>query len=433
MRQVNDADRSDTSEYAQKAGEVSGTSNVFPSSGSVGIGTTSPETNLQVLGNWRLGPSALGTPPDGVDNWLNANNGILYEGGGADWSHHFSTYGAGDIARFGTSTGAGLAPDTRVVITNSGSVGIGTTTPEAKLHIASPDINGIMLTDSISGTVRATLLNWETVGGQLSLKDVGGGTQAVIRGYEVDSVQAFFTAGNVGIGTVSPATKLEVLGNIKPDYVARIENQNVSGGGLAVHVAGTSTSGNALEVTLGSTTGLVVDGQGKVGIGTPTPSVALEVVGIAMADTLQLATAATRYYSIPNSAFVPYDESLNYTRSWGYLYAYIGNGRFYAPITLPHGAVIKELRVTLFDNNDTTEVMVELDRMLFSSGEPYNEGAASSSGTSPSVRYASQTYNLTVDNENNAYMLYANLGNSTNSSMRLYGARIKYEITSPLP
>ncbi len=45
------ADRSDTSEYAQKAGEVSGTSNVFPSSGNVGIGTATPSAKLDVAGD----------------------------------------------------------------------------------------------------------------------------------------------------------------------------------------------------------------------------------------------------------------------------------------------------------------------------------------------------------------------------------------------
>ena len=44
------ADRSDSSNYAQKAGEVSGTGNVFPSSGFVGIGTATPAYPLEVVG-----------------------------------------------------------------------------------------------------------------------------------------------------------------------------------------------------------------------------------------------------------------------------------------------------------------------------------------------------------------------------------------------
>ena len=39
---------SDSSNYAQKAGEVFGTANVFPSSGNVGIGTTTPDGNLHM-------------------------------------------------------------------------------------------------------------------------------------------------------------------------------------------------------------------------------------------------------------------------------------------------------------------------------------------------------------------------------------------------
>ncbi len=99
----------------------------------MGIGTASPQANLQVVGNWILGPS--GTPPGGFDSWLSGGSGILYEGGGADFAHHFSAYGDGDIARFGISPGVGQAPDSRVVIANSGFVGIGTATPTAKLEV----------------------------------------------------------------------------------------------------------------------------------------------------------------------------------------------------------------------------------------------------------------------------------------------------------
>ena len=101
------------------------------------------------------------------------------------------------------------------VFTSSGRVGIGTTTPVAKLEIASPDLDGIRLADSLSGIRRIWLINAEALGGAINLYDASGVIQAKIRGYDPGTgVQAFFTAGNVGIGTTTPTEKLEVSGNI---------------------------------------------------------------------------------------------------------------------------------------------------------------------------------------------------------------------------
>ncbi|MEE9162417.1 MAG: hypothetical protein V3U35_05535, partial [Candidatus Neomarinimicrobiota bacterium] len=143
---------------------------------------------------------------------------------------------------------AGSVVGTANVFPSTGYVGMGTTTPVAKLHIASPDVDGILLSDSSSGVTRATLLNWETFGGQLSLKDVGGGSQAVIRGYATPGgVQASFTAGKVGIGTSSPDQLLTVADTIHstlggfqfPD--GSVQSTAASGG-----ASGWSLTGNSI-------------------------------------------------------------------------------------------------------------------------------------------------------------------------------------------
>ncbi|MFN7132120.1 MAG: hypothetical protein ACK4N5_08560, partial [Myxococcales bacterium] len=103
--------------------------------GNVGVGTASPNAKLQVNGNFILGTSRAITL-GGTTGYVSSDAGVLYEGGGTNWAHHFTNFRGGDIARFGTSPSAGGTPDTRVVISNSGNVGIGVPSPTAKLEVA---------------------------------------------------------------------------------------------------------------------------------------------------------------------------------------------------------------------------------------------------------------------------------------------------------
>ena len=99
----------------------------------------------------------------------------------------------------------------RMTIDHDGNVGIGTTSPQKKLHVSSGD----------QSTARIRLSNTNTASGGDNIELVagvhnvtqdgfsiynasGGGTQFVIQG-----------GGNVGIGTNSPSEKLEVNGHIK--------------------------------------------------------------------------------------------------------------------------------------------------------------------------------------------------------------------------
>jgi hypothetical protein len=104
----------------------------------------------------------------------------------------------------------GVTAGTRMVIDKHGNVGIGTTSPSKKLHVV-----GTVLIDSGSGT------------GQLYRPDaagvaflVGNGTNISYGDFEFrnafgDQIRVVVQdGGNVGIGTSSPSSKLEVAGAI---------------------------------------------------------------------------------------------------------------------------------------------------------------------------------------------------------------------------
>ena len=389
--------------YAVKSGGVRGSNITFHpgSGGSLGIGTTTPEANLQVLGNWRLGPLASGTLPTGADNWLNANNGILYEAGGNDWAHHFSAYGAGDIARFGTSAGVGQAPDTRVVITNSGDVGIGTTAPAYKLDV--------------SGDARTT--------GDIYLM----GQDLVFTGaagsYTSDDS---WLRRNPSFGFIeikpNNATYGLYLRALSGNDYANFETQS---GYLTM---GYNTGDGPLYIT-----------NADVGIGTATPSVALEVVGTVKADSIQLATPAERWYAIPPSSFTPKDNSVLYYLGTDNVYAttwdtLVTTVELYAPVHLPHGATITEFHPVVYDNDGTYNIDLRLRELDDSGNISLIATKVSSGATTTYDRYSEIGLSYPVDNQNYAYYVYAFWNASNNSAnIKIGKVYIAYTVTNPLP
>ena len=245
--------------------------------GNVGIGTTSPNEKLQVAGNIHA------YAPSGVNAEIAAST--------AAGSTTVSIRSSG-ITHF-----------------NGGNVGIGTTSPGRKLTIGNANgfvNNQISLLDG-GGTEQATIAVETTTANDLlvaskaNLRFFTGSTIGASTTLPTNERMRITSAGNVGIGTNSPNSKLDV---------------RRSGNGVALELIQTSGSANDyidLKMIAGNTTAgtfgtilrhkrdgsgggdfsiltnptlsgtptekLIVKSGGNVGIGTTSPTEKLEVAG----------------------------------------------------------------------------------------------------------------------------------------------------------
>ncbi len=222
--------------------------------GNTGIGTTTAGTLLSVqgIGNWAGGGSTVYstyTFPSFTATSTSANNGI----GTTTPGSAFSIQGVGNFVSAATSTlytplmvSNFTATSTVLLATNTGLVGIGTTSP------------GTIL--SVQG-----LGNWS------------GGGSTVYSTYTLPSFIATSTTANNGIGTSTPGTRLSIQG--VANYVdastgtSTIYSRLQLPSFLATSTIATSTFSNGLLI---STT------NGSVGIATTTPANTFSLGGDAL-------------------------------------------------------------------------------------------------------------------------------------------------------
>jgi hypothetical protein len=243
---------------------------VVKNNGNVGIGTTTPAKTLQVF-------SSSGTAIRLTDTSINAQGIELYPTTGSA-AHGFSIYDASAAA-------------TRFTINSNGNVGIGTTTPGAKLEVNGTAVvganGGVRINITASGGVseyyteanprwalsRDTNFGSSGNGPGILFGGSGGGTNSYIGqpGYDY-SILAFFTngtnermrissGGNVGIGTTTPLAALQV-GATAGDYAQIFSN---SDNGLIIGYGG-STRAQISTNAYGTFGSNYTTGNGEAGI-----------------------------------------------------------------------------------------------------------------------------------------------------------------------
>lgn len=261
-----------------------------PIGGYVGIGTTSPSEKLTVNGNLK------------GENFLAAQTGSfqgysLSSDFGSDYSVGLGIGMPGTSPNKGINIGYNNIADVGFIgsVQNGtgwkslslapigGYVGIGTTSPAAKL-----DVNG-NISMSANSTVRTI---WNTgYGGAIQLlrSDTDANRWARLgivdnSGNWVDGVQVS-SVGKVGIGTTSPTSKLDVNGDIAMSANSTIRTIWNAGYGGAIQLLRSDADANRwarLGIVDNSgnwVSGIQVNSSGNVGIGTTSPSEKLAVNG----------------------------------------------------------------------------------------------------------------------------------------------------------
>ena len=267
------------------------------SSGNVGIGTTSPSTNLEIV---------TSNPSNGIN--LTTNTGNLW---GVLLNTNSNDFPVGKLAlKFGSNETASITARSNEMriggsqmnitfytsssekfrVDTNGNVGIGTTSPSTKLHVQGA-ASGYLF--RVQGT---STLNVYDPGAAAEI-GVGSGSGDKLKLFSNDSLNngiTIDTSGSVGIGTTSPAYILDVVS--AGSATARLKS------------AGTGAISLRYENGSGFKSAAVVDNNGlyrldatnislnptnNVGIGTTSPSRNLHVHADSGNAYLQLTQAVT--------------------------------------------------------------------------------------------------------------------------------------------
>lgn len=252
------------------------------SSGNVGIGTNSPQAALHVSGPFNTNaPTGNGV----LMGLYNNTHGYIHLNGSSGGYIDFSTSGVDHKGRIlYDNTSNYLRFDTngteKVRITSAGNVGIGTTNPSHLLTLETASSPGLKIKDTTQG---ATLLAFSQDSnshiGTFSAHPLVLDTNSAER-MRVDS------SGNVGIGTTSPSRTLHIGG---PGGSSGGIMISPTSGDAEIQFQDSGTTNAYITLDDGtqdlnfrddSATVMTIDfGGERVGIGTTSPTQALDVDG----------------------------------------------------------------------------------------------------------------------------------------------------------
>lgn len=242
--------------------------------GSLGIGTNSPKTNLEIAGRWFVNEHGI-SPLSGVGMFGSYN----------------PTLNSGIIQAYDYTNSI---PKNIIMQSAGGNVGIGTSNPSGKLHVSS------------SGSSVARFDRSSNLMGFEAASSASGGFG--LYDYATSVFQWYAKAGNVGIGTTAPTSLLQLsAGAPTLAFDANTQGANLK---RVRFISSVFTSGDLALQSMNDdgsikSTSIVIQNGGNVGIGTTTPLRALHIKSAAgTAQIESTGTSGTLYFGDITSSVI---------------------------------------------------------------------------------------------------------------------------------
>jgi len=299
---------------------LSAQSNSWFNAGNVGIGTDSPDRKLHVKDSTIVVSEFEGTNTGSLMDLVNSNSSQLYNGirftQGAT-SKMAITHIADGTTKGYVQIGNSWATGSEILVVDgrTSNVGIGVTSPSAKLDVdgvarvrggtyaadidTKTDVAIVIAENDYIYTADTSSYLRKLIGKSGDIIKIGetgtslidgidlmpGTTGGYVQVFNNNSVAAKFVDGKLGIGTTSPSHKLTVAGTTA-HTTARVltttGNANLrlstDNSDFAIIGQGGLNRFDIFDVN-GNSTRLSIDSSGNVGIGTTTPQQKLDVVG----------------------------------------------------------------------------------------------------------------------------------------------------------
>jgi len=264
----------------------SGSGLYIDQTGNIGVGVASPTAKLQIDGTTRM--SGFQLPTGAVDGYVLTSDA----GGVGTWQATGGGMGgSGTVDYIPKFTGATTLGDSPIRL-NGTMVGIGTS-PSATLHVnGTLDVEDetIFHSDVYSTNVQSDG-DLTLAAGSLNRVHVEGSTGYVGVGTTVPEAELHVAGGalfegSVGVGTTAPASKLTVS---SPDYDDHITLARTYDDTAHITIGG----GNML-MWMGGGSPLAVSASGSVGVGVTSPTAKLDVDGTAEVTGFRMPTDAAQ-------------------------------------------------------------------------------------------------------------------------------------------
>jgi len=252
----------------------------FQAGGNVGIGTTSPADALGI------------SVPSGT------TKGIYFQDSG--------TTNYGTILQYVEQTNLfqikqeenGVQTGILTIKRADGNVGIGTTNPQNLLHLGD-NANSKAGTIRIDSFVANQFWKIEPGTNTLNIKDYDGTSLVSFNGA---SNYVLFNGGNVGIGTTSPDSKLDVTGGDITVNTSGVGFMNFKYGSVGSESTMGSIQTTGIDLKINATSDLLLLPGSNVGIGTTSPLYKLHIIDSTASGRavqgIQSATSGTNYGAV---------------------------------------------------------------------------------------------------------------------------------------